>query len=173
MIDKIPQQLQVFSYVIGVTVVMLGVCVIPTVLRKKPIIVACYIFWVLLVLIVMLFVSLPFLLLSTFREHHIEEFCSGDFDSIWPRYAEERAKNLYTAIEQLDDQIQVAQNHMCSKEMCPCNNINLTNWKEFPYEQALLMGSTPPEGSKPQAYMNVTERRNFYFKNEGFIETFG
>jgi hypothetical protein len=71
-IDSIPRKLQVFSYIIGLAVVTLGLCVIPTVLRKKPICVCCYIFWLMLALITMILVSLPFLALSTFREHHVQ-----------------------------------------------------------------------------------------------------
>ena len=71
-IDSIPRKLQVFSYVIGLVVVTLGLCVIPTVLRKKPVCVCCYICWLMLALIAMVLVSVPFLAISTFREHHVK-----------------------------------------------------------------------------------------------------
>lgn len=56
---------------------------------------------------------------------------------------------------------------MCSKEICPCVPVNVTDWKA--YERAMLLGVIPPENIAPQAYVNQTERRNFYFNEKGFV----
>ena len=59
---------------------------------------------------------------------------------------------------------------MCTREICPCAPIDVKKW--HPYEKALLLGSRPDRRIKPRAYI-PTVRRDFYFKPDGFVQTFG
>jgi len=59
---------------------------------------------------------------------------------------------------------------MCSKGVCPCAEVDVKKWA--PYEKALLLGSVPSKIIKPKAYI-PKKRRYFYFKKDGFVETFG
>ena len=59
---------------------------------------------------------------------------------------------------------------MCSKESCPCRSVDISKWNS--YEQAILLGSRPDQQRTPTAYF-PEKRRNFYFRDDAWIKTFG
>jgi len=88
----IPNTIQVLSYIICVLVIAFGLLVVPTVLRRKPLCVCCYICWVSLAVITMLVTGLPLLFFYSFRENSIEKFCEQNFEMVPTRYGQEKAK---------------------------------------------------------------------------------
>ena len=87
------------------------------------------------------------------------------------RYGREKANELYEWISGLDKDLQKGQGYLCSKEMCPCVDVDVRKWS--PFEQALLLGATPASHVTPRAYIEPDKQRNYFVRPDGFVETFG
>lgn len=165
---KVPFYIQAVIYSMGGIFAIIGLCVIPTVVKRHRCCVSIYIIVICLLLLVQFFAVTPLLVMFFFRSSSVDKFCDKDFSMVPTRWGKEQAKKLYNYVEEIDTELQKSQQLMCTREYCPCMPVDYKNWA--PAEQALLLG-TANKDFKLKSY-NKGERR-FEFVEDGFIETFG